>query len=49
MEVKLEVNGNEIVLQKFVQKIWRGIVIGLVKELKEIPDDVREIKLLVKP
>ncbi|MFX1518708.1 MAG: hypothetical protein ACFFCD_02125 [Promethearchaeota archaeon] len=49
MEVKLEVNGNEIELHKFVQRIWRGVIIGLVKELKEIPDDVQEVKLLIKP
>jgi hypothetical protein len=49
LEVRLEVNGNKIVLHKFVQKIWRGVVIGLVKELKEMPDDVQEVKLLIKP
>jgi hypothetical protein len=48
MEVKLQVNGNEILLQKFAQKIWRGVIIGIVKELKGAPDDIREVKLQIK-
>jgi len=48
MEVELQVNGSEILLHKFAQKIWRGVIIGLVKELKGVPDDISDVKLQIK-
>ncbi len=48
MEVELQVNGNEILLHRFAQKIWRGVIIGLVKELKGVPDDIHDVKLQIK-
>ncbi|MFX1519395.1 MAG: hypothetical protein ACFFCD_05700 [Promethearchaeota archaeon] len=48
MDVELQVNGNDIILHKFAQKIWRGVIVGLVKELKGVPDDIRDVKLQVK-
>ena len=48
VEVELQVNGNDILLHKFAQKIWRGVIIGLVKELKGVPEDVRDVKLQIK-
>lgn len=48
MNVELQVNGNNIPLHKFAQKIWRGVIIGLVKELKGVPNDIQDVKLQVK-
>lgn len=48
VEVELQVNGNDILLHRFAQKIWRGVIIGLVKELKGVPEDVRDVKLQIK-
>ena len=48
MEVELQVNGNKILLHKFAQKIWRGVIVGIVKELKGAPEDIRDVKLQIK-
>ncbi|WP_287586897.1 hypothetical protein [Candidatus Borrarchaeum sp.] len=48
MDVELQVNGNNIPLHKFAQKIWRGVIIGLVKELKGVPDDIHNVKLQIR-
>ena len=48
VEVELQVNGNDNLLHKFEQKIWRGVIIGLVKELKGVPEDVRDVTLQIK-
>ena len=48
VDVELQVNGNNIPLHKFAQKIWRGVIVGLVKELKGVPDDISDVKLQIK-
>ena len=48
MNIELQVNGNNIILHKFAQKIWRGVIVGLVKELKGIPEDINDVKVQLK-
>ena len=48
VDVELQVNGNSIILHKFAQKIWRGVIVGLVKELKGIPEDINDVKVQLK-
>ena len=49
MELKLQVNDAVIELHPFVKAIFRSVVLGLIKELRDIPDDISEVKLLIKP
>jgi len=46
--VKLIVNGSEISLNEFVQKLYTNVIIGLVRSLKGVPNNIRDIRIEVK-
>jgi hypothetical protein len=48
MEVKLTVDGNDIEINDFVQKILAGTVVGAVGTLKGVEEDCDEIVLKIK-
>ncbi|MFX1466695.1 MAG: hypothetical protein ACFFA5_09515 [Promethearchaeota archaeon] len=48
MEVKLQINGDEIELHPFVKAVFRSVVFGLINELRDIPSDIREVQLSIK-
>lgn len=48
MEVKLTVDGKDIEINNFVQKILAGAVVGAVGTLKDVGDDCSEIVLKIK-
>ncbi len=48
MEVKLQVNDDVIELHPFVKAVFRSVVFGLTKELRDIPEDIREVQLFIK-
>lgn len=48
MEVKLTVDGNDIELNHFVQKILAGTVVGTVGTLKGVEEGCGEIILKIK-
>ena len=48
MDVKLLVDGEEIDLNKFVEKILSGAIIGAVTSLRGIKKDWKEIEIRVK-
>jgi len=48
MEVKLTVDGKDIEINNFVQKILAGAVTGAVGTLKDVGDDCNEIVLKIK-
>jgi len=49
MEVKLQVNDDVIIkLHPFVKAVFRSVVFGLIKELRDIPEDIREVQLSIK-
>ncbi|NPA69921.1 MAG: hypothetical protein GXO26_03865 [Crenarchaeota archaeon] len=43
--VKVVVNGVEIPLNDFVRKLCSNIILGLLKSLKGVPDDVRYVRI----
>jgi hypothetical protein len=45
--IKLHVDGEEIELNEFVQKILSGTVIGAVTSLRDIKKDWKQIKIEV--
>ena len=45
MNLKLKVDGKEIPLNEFVEKIISGTLIGAVTSLKGISDDWRKIEI----
>ena len=47
MVVKLQVNGDVIELHPFVKAVFRSVVVGLIKELRDIPENIREVQLSV--
>lgn len=48
MEVKLTVDGKNLEINTFVQKILAGTVIGAVCTLKDVGDDCSDIVLKIK-
>ncbi|AGB48733.1 hypothetical protein Metho_0466 [Methanomethylovorans hollandica DSM 15978] len=48
MEVKLTVDGKDIEINSFVQKILAGAVTGAVGTLKGVDEDYEEILLKIK-
>jgi hypothetical protein len=48
MEVKLTVDGNDIEINHFVQKILAGTIIGAVGTLNGVEEDCGEIVLKIK-
>jgi len=48
VDVKLLVDGEEIDLNKFVEKILSGAIIGAVTSLRGIKKDWKEIEIRVK-
>lgn len=45
MSMKLKVDGKEIPLNEFVEKILRGTVVGAVTSLKGIKEDWKKIEV----
>lgn len=48
MEVKLQVNDDIIELHPFVKAVFRSVVFSLIKELRDIPENIREVQLSIK-
>lgn len=48
MEVKLQVNDDVIKLHPFVKAVFRSVVFSLIKELRDIPENIREVQLYIK-
>ena len=47
MDVKLIVDGEEIVLNEFVRKIMSGTIVGAVTSLRDITSDWEKIEISV--
>lgn len=47
MEVKLLVDGKEIVLNEFVKKMLSGMIVGSVTSLRDIKEDWNKIQIEV--
>jgi hypothetical protein len=47
MGMKLKVDGKEIPLNEFVEKIMRGVVVGGVTSLRGIKEDWKKIEIEV--
>jgi molybdopterin-guanine dinucleotide biosynthesis protein B len=47
-KVDLTIDGKKIVMKGFVQNLLKAAVLGVVKELKEIPEKIREIDVHVR-
>ena len=47
LETKLKVNGEEVELNEFAQKILSGTIVGAVTSLRGIKKDWKEISLTV--
>ncbi len=47
MELELIVNGKDITMNKFVQKVLAGIVGGAVETLEGVEEDWTDIKLTI--
>ena len=47
MDVKLSLDGEEIVLNEFVVKILSGIIVGAVTSLRGIKKDWKQIEIKV--
>ncbi|MGB3907146.1 MAG: hypothetical protein WBL02_01795 [Methanomethylovorans sp.] len=48
MEVKLTIDGKDIEINNFVQKVLAGAVVGAVGTLKGVEEDCEEILLKIK-
>lgn len=48
MSIKLKVDGKEIPLNEFVEKIMSGTIIGAVTSLRGIKDDWEKIEIEIK-
>ena len=49
MEVKLQINDDVIIkLHPFVKAVFRSVVFGLINELRDIPENIREVQLSIK-
>lgn len=47
-KVDLAIDGKTIVMKGFVQDLFKAVVMGVVKELKEVPEKSREISLQIR-
>ncbi len=47
LDVKLHVNGEEIEINEFVEKVLSGIILGVVNSLHGIKKDWKEIKIVL--
>ncbi len=47
-KVDLAIDGKTIVMKGFVQELFKAVVMGVVKELKEVPEKSREISLQIR-
>jgi hypothetical protein len=45
MSLKLKVDGKEVPLNEFVEKILRGTIVGAVSALRGIKDDWKKIEI----
>ncbi len=48
MNVKVIVDGEEIMINEFVNKILAGVFVGAVTSLRDIKKDWKEIKIEIK-
>jgi hypothetical protein len=44
-EVELEINGKKIKMKRFIENIMKNVLIGIITELKEIPEDFDEVRI----
>jgi len=47
-KVDLSIDGKTIVMKGFVQDLFKAVVMGVVKELKEVPEKIRELDLQIR-
>jgi molybdopterin-guanine dinucleotide biosynthesis protein B len=47
-EVSLQVNGGEIPLKPFIQNMLKGLIIGFLKSLRGVPEEIRQIEVKIK-
>lgn len=47
-KVDLSIDGKNIVMKGFVQDLFKAVVMGVVKELKAVPEKIREIDLQIR-
>ena len=47
-QVDLAIDGKIIVMKGFVQDLFKAVVMGVIKELKEVPEKIREINLQIR-
>jgi len=47
-QVDLAIDGKTIVMKGFVQDLFKAVVMGVVKELKEVPEKIRELDLQIR-
>ncbi|MFX1466688.1 MAG: molybdopterin-guanine dinucleotide biosynthesis protein B [Promethearchaeota archaeon] len=47
-QVDLAIDGKTIVMKGFVQDLFKAVVMGVIKELKEVPEKIREINLQIR-
>jgi molybdopterin-guanine dinucleotide biosynthesis protein B len=47
-KVDLTINGKNVVIKGFVQDLFRAVVMGIVKELKEVPETIQQVDLQIR-
>lgn len=47
-EISLRVNGGEIPLKPFIQKMLQGLILGFLKSLRGVPEEIRQIEVKIK-
>ncbi|MHA2062155.1 MAG: molybdopterin-guanine dinucleotide biosynthesis protein B [Candidatus Sifarchaeia archaeon] len=47
-KVDLSIDGKTIVMKGFVQDLFKAVVMGVIKELKEVPEKIRELDLQIR-
>ncbi|MFX1520458.1 MAG: molybdopterin-guanine dinucleotide biosynthesis protein B [Promethearchaeota archaeon] len=47
-KVDLTIDGKNIVMKGFVQDLFKAVVMGIIKELKEVPEKIREVNLQIR-
>jgi molybdopterin-guanine dinucleotide biosynthesis protein B len=47
-KVDLTINGKNVMMKGFVQDLFRAVVMGIVKELKEVPEKIQKVDLQIR-
>jgi len=48
-EINLNVNENEIPLNEIMESMLKNIILGYLKSMKGIPEDIKTINITIKP